>query len=409
MRGPLNELVRRPVRGLLKLLCVAAVLSGCGGGGSGGTDTAPAATTSAYSAGQITGFGSIIVKGVRFDDSAARVTDDDDVVHRNDELRLGMMVEIESTGTTADASGTHAKARDIRFGSEIVGPVSSVAADGTSIVVLGETVKITAATLFDDRLAGGLAGIVAGTTVVEVHGTLDVATGVYTATRIEPKLAAAFFKLRGVVSNLDKTAHTFKIGTGTDTISYDGIAAAVPAAFDNGLLVRVRLQTTQVAGKWVATRIASALRKVEDHDEAEIEGTVTASTFATDKKFSVNGIAVDATNAVFPQGTAGIVLGARVEVHGSAVGGLIIATRVSVEDELEHEREGFELHGTISGLDNSAKTFVLRGVTVSFAATTLEVRKGTLADLANGKKVEVKGTRSTDGTTLVAIRISFED
>jgi Domain of unknown function (DUF5666) len=401
-----NELWRRPAQGLLALLGAALLVAGCGGGGSAGPTSAD--SQSVYAAGPITGFGSIIVKGVRFDDSAARVTDDDDVAHRSDELRLGMMVEVESAGTTSDSSGTHAKARGIRFASQIIGPVNSVAADAKSLVVLGETVQIVATTIFDDRLTGGIAAVKAGA-IVDVHGLLDVASGVYTATRIEPKPNAPFFKLRGAVSGLDKTAHTFKIGNGTDTISYDAIAAAVPAAFDNGLLVRVRLQTVQVGGKWVAAVIAPAVRKLEDHDEAEIEGTITASTFATDKKFSVNGIAVDATNAVFPQGTAGIVLGARVEVKGSAVGGVIIATRVSIETEHDREQEGFELHGAISNLDATAKTFVLRGVTVSYAATTLEVRKGTLADLANGKKVEVKGTRSTDGTTLVASRISFED
>jgi Domain of unknown function (DUF5666) len=379
----LNDLIRHPAHRFLTMLCAALVL--------------------------ITGFGSVIVNGVRFDDSAASVTDDDDNARRNDELRLGMMAEIESAGIVSDGSGSHAKARAIRFRPEIVGPVFSVAADGKSLVVLGETVLVTATTLVDDRLVGGLAGLSPGVSVVEVHAMLDVTTGVYTATRIEPRPNAPFFKLRGVVTSIDKTGHTFKIGNGTETISYEGIAANLPAAFDNGLLVRVRLQTTQVAGKWVAASIVSGLRKLEDHDEAELEGTITATTFTVDKKFSVNGIAVDATNAIFPQGTDGIVLGARVEVKGSAVNGVIVATRVSFENEHERELRGFELHGVISGFNGDAKTFVLRGVTVDFSSTGVEFRKGTITDLANGKKVEVKGVRSSDGMKLVAVRITFED
>jgi Domain of unknown function (DUF5666) len=407
MLNRLNPLSRHPAHGLLKLLCATVILAGCGGGGSGGGGGTSPDAQSAYAAGPITGFGSVIVRGVRFDDSSARVSDDDDITRSSGELRLGMMAEIESAGITSDDSGSHAKAKEIRFGSEIVGPVFSVAADGSSLVVLGETVKITPTTLFDDRLVGGLAALVPGTSVIEVHGMLDVATGVYTATRIEPKTTAAFFKLRGVVSGIDKVAHTFKIGNGTETISYDSIAASVPAGLDNGLLVRVKLQTVKAGGQWVATLVAPAVRKVEDHDEAEVEGTVTASTFATDKKFSVNGIAVDATNATFPNGTDGIVLGARVEVKGSAVSGVIIATRVSIETEQEREAEGFELHGAISAFDAAGKTFVLRGVTVSFGAN-VEFKKGTVADLANGKQVEVKGARSADGTTLIASRINFE-
>lgn len=405
----LNRLIalRRPAQGFLSLICTAAVVAACGGGGS--SDPLPVATKSAFSAGAITGFGSIIVNGVRFDDSAASVTDDDGSSRRSDELRLGMVAEVDSSSITTDDTGSRGTARAIRFGPEIVGPVSAVAVDGRSLVVLGETVQVTATTLFDDRLVGGLAGIVPGTSVVEVHGLLDVTTGAYTATRIQPKPNAPFFKLRGVVSNIDKTARTFKIGSGSDTVSYAGISAAVPAALDNGLLVRVRLQTTQVNGQWIAANVNIGVRKLEDHDEAEIEGRITATTFSVDKKFSVNGLPVDATNATFPMGTTGIVLGARVEVKGSAVNGVVMATTVKVEDEHERDNEGFELHGVVSAFDGTTKTFVLRGVTVSFADPAVVIRKGVLADLANGKKVEVKGVRSSDGTMLVASRISFED
>ena len=401
----LNLLRRRPVQGALAAICVALAITACGGGGSSDSG----ATGSAFASGPITGFGSVILNGVRFDDKNASVTDDDGVSHRNDELRLGMMAEIESAGILSDDSGSHATATSIRFGSEIVGPVMSVAADGSSLVVLGETVQVNAATLFDDRLVGGLTALVAGTSVVEVHAVLDVATGVYTATRIEPKSNAAFYKLRGVVSNIDKTAHTFRIGNGTETISYDAIVGAVPATLDNGLLVRVRLQTTEVGGQWIAVTVANAVRKLEDHDEAELEGAITATTFAADKKFSVNGIPVDASNAVFPNGSTGLVLGARVEVKGSAVNGVVIATRVTIETEHDRAAAGFELHGTISALDTTAQTFVLRGVSVGFGGSAVEFRQGSVADLANGKQVEVKGVRSADGTTLVATRISFED
>jgi hypothetical protein len=407
MLTPSNDRYRRTAHGFLKLLCVAAVLTGCGGGGTNGT--APTATASSYSAGTITGFGSIIVNGVRFDDSSASVSDDDGNARRADELRLGMTAEIESAGVTSDADGAHGTARTIRVGSEIVGPVTSIASDATSLVVLGETVQVTATTIFDDRLFGGLAALSAGTDVVEVHGLLDAATGVYTATRIEPKPNAPYFKLRGVVSNIDKTARTFRIGSGTATVSYAAILATVPAALDNGLLVRVRLDKTQVTGNWVAINITSGVRRLEDHDEAELDGAITASTFAVDKKFSVNGIAVDASAATFPQGTDGIVLGARVEVKGSAVNGVVVATRVSVETEHDREVLGFELHGAITAFDANAKTFLLRGVTVSFGAAGIEFRNGAVANLADGRKVEVKGVRAADGTTLVARRISFED
>jgi Domain of unknown function (DUF5666) len=411
---PSNNLGRyrgaRSAHRWLPALGLSLLVAACGGGGSSGTDGAAAAGTSAsaLAVGPITGFGSVIVNGVRFEDNTARIADDDDNGRSRDELRLGMIAQVLSTDVVSDASGLHGSASEIRFGSEIVGPVASIATDGKSLVVLGETVIVTTTTLFDDRIVGGIGGLRAGTSVVEVHGVFDAATGNYTATRIEPKTNALLYKLKGVVANLDKTAHTFRIGTGTDTISYDAIAAAAPAAFDNGMLVRVNLQKVQVAGRWVATSIANGARKVEDHAEAELEGAITATTFATDKKFSVNGIAVDASSATFPTGTTGIVLGARVEVKGSAAGGVVIATRVSIETESDRVQRGFELHGAVSALDTAAKTFVLRGVTVKYDGAGVEFRKGTASELANGRNVEVKGTRSSDGTTLQATRISFE-
>ena len=410
MLNRLNTLTLRrgPALILMALTCAAAVLAGCGGGG----DSASPSGKISFAVGPITGFGSVIVNGVRFDDSSASVSDDDGNSRRSDDLRLGMMTEVVGAGIVTDDKGSRCQARSIRFGSEIVGPVRSVAADGKSIVVLGQVVLIATTTIFDDRLVGGLAGIVAGTTIVEVHGVRDAANGTYTATRIEPKSNALFFKLRGTVSNLDKTAHTFTIGSSSEVVSYASIAATAPANLvnlTNGTSVRVKLQTTQVAGKWIATSLDNSSRRMDDHDETEVEGTITATTFAVDKKFSVNDMPVDATNASFPKGTTGIVLGARVEVKGSTVNGVIVATRVKPEDDSDRESEGFELHGSISALNTTAKTFLLRGVTVSFAGSGIEYRKGTEANLANGRNVEVKGGRSSDGTRLTATRIGFED
>ena len=393
----------RLTAGFASLLCVAAVLTACGGGGSDSSSgTTPTAT--AFSAGPITGFGSVIVNGVRFDDSNAKISDDDDNLHDRSELKLGMMAEVKSADVKRDNAGSGSgRAIEIRIGSEIVGPATAVDVAGKTLTVISQIVDVTANTLFDDRITGGLAGISVGS-IVEVNGVLNAATGHFTATRIEPKPNAPFFKVRGMVAKLDTTLHTFEIGG--VKFSYNTIAATVPAGLADGQLVRVKVQTAQVAGAWVAISVKSGVRKIENHDEAEVHGLITAFTSAT--KFSVNGIAVDATNAAFPEGKTGVVLGARVEVEGKAVDGVIIATKVSVEDEQEEHNRGFELHGVITEFNGIAKTFVLRGVTVDFGGT-VEFRKGSAATLALGSKVEVKGMLSADGKTLTAVRISFED
>ena len=392
----------RLAAGVAQLLCVTALLAACGGGGSD-SGSSSSDTATAYSSGPITGFGSVIVNGVRFDDSSARITDDDDVAVNRDDLRLGMTAEVQGAGVTTDSLGRHGRALAIRIGNEIVGPVSAVDAAAKTLTALGQTVDVTDNTLFGERITGGLAGIAVGT-VVEVNGALNVTTGHYTATRIDVRPNAPYFRLRGVIAGLDTTAKTFKIGDAL--ISYAGLSTTdVFASLANGLLVRVRLQTTQVAGAWVATRIAGGVRKIENQDQAEVHGLITAFTSAT--QFSVNGIVVDATNATFPNGQTGVVLGARVEVEGKAVDGVIVASKVQLEDEREVHIRGFELHGNITTIDTTLKTFVLRGVTVSYAGTVV-YKDGTEANLVVGAQVEVKGVLNLDGKTLAAARIEFE-
>jgi Domain of unknown function (DUF5666) len=392
---------RRLATGVAQLFFVTAVLVGCGGGGSDGSSSSDTAT--AYASGPITGFGSIIVNGVRFDDSSARITDDDDVAMGRDELRLGMMAEVQGAGVATDNQGRHGRALAIRIGKEIIGPVSAVDTTAKTLTALGQTVDVTDNTLFGERISGGLASITVGT-VIEVNGALNVTTGHYTATRVDEKPNAPYFRLRGVIAALDTTAKTFKIGDAL--ISYATLSSSdVFASLANGLLVRVRLKTTQVDGAWVAARIAGGVRKIENQDEAEIHGLITAFTSVT--QFSVNGIAVDASNATFSDGQTGVVLGARVEVEGKAVNGVIVARKVELEDEREQHNRGFELHGNITTIDTTLKTFLLRGVTVNYASAVV-YKDGSEADLKVGAQVEVKGVLNLDGKTLAAVIIEFE-
>ena len=404
MRPAFASAPRRARQLVFQIAAAALLLAGCGGGGSagpssGGTGAAP----SSFAAGPITGFGSIIVNGVRFDDSKAQVLDDDGNASSSEALKLGMSVEVEGDATSDDGKGRRADARQIRHGAEIVGPVSAIDVAARSLLVLGQTVRVPDGTVIDERLAGGFAGIAIGT-VLEVHGRLDAATGVYTATRLSPRPEAEGFRIRGIVSSLDAAAKTFAIGGAT--ISYAGIVPAPTLA--NGARVKVRLSTVPVAGVWIATRLDDGSHRPDDADEVELEGTITAFTSAA--SFSVNGIPVDASHAEFKEGTsAALALGVRVEVKGRAVEGVVMASRISVEHEDEHDQEEIELHGAIASVDSAARTFVLREVTVSYAGDGIEYRGGSAALLAAGVKVEVKGELAADGKTVNAERISFGD
>lgn len=383
----------------LAALLTAVLVAACGGGGgTGGTGATPAAE--AYTVGPVRGFGSIIVNGVRFDDSGVQAEDEDaDDRGHAASVRLGTMVEIQSA--RVDDSTGRARALHIRFGSEIVGPVESVDAAGGSLVVLGQTVDVKPETVFDDSITGGLAGLAAGD-LVEVHAQFDAASGHYVATRVEKEDGVLFYKLRGVVASLDTTAKTFRIGGAL--ISYAQVAQ-LPSAFGDGLKVRVRLAKTQTtAGTWDAVTIRSGVRRVEDHEEARLVGNVSAFTSPT--SFEVAGIPVDAAGARIDNGP--VTASSRVEVRGSASNGTIVATRVTVLRPSDDLVRGVELHGTIAAPDATAKTFTLRGVKVTWTDTTVFMR-GSAAGLVEGAKVEAKGVLSTDGATMTAALIRFED
>jgi Domain of unknown function (DUF5666) len=385
------------------MACTATFLVGCGGGGDSADSPALASeSATSYASGPISGFGSVIVNGVRYDDSSATVLDDDDGGRSRDELKLGMMVEVD--GAQMNRAAAQGRALRIRFGSEIVGPVGSVDASTGTLVVLGQTVRITSTTVFDDSLVGGLAALTAGT-VVEVHALFDAASGSYIATRIEDEDNTSFYKLRGLIANLDTAAKTFTIGS--EVINYAGLTVAdLPGVLADGQRVRVRLQTAQVAGQWVAVALRPGVRKIEDREEAHLRGAITALTSTA--AFEVNGLPVDAASANFPDGSAGVVLGAQVEVEGKVVNGVLVATKVELDARHAGERHGFELHGAISALDAATRSFTLRSVRISYGVGTV-FRDGSAADLADGRQVEVKGTPSSDRTTLQASRIDFED
>ena len=386
----------------LRALWLLALLASCGGGvDSGGTGASP----QSFASGPITGFGSVIVNGVRFDDSAASVTDDGGTPRSRDDLRLGMTTEIRGSAITVDASGsTVAAASSISFGSDLLGPLSSIDLAAKRLVVLGQTVAVSATTVFDDSsVPGGLPALTVGE-VVEVYALFDAAAGRYSATRIERKSAAAAYRLRGVVSGLDTAAKAFSIGS--ERISYAGFAGTLPATLANGSFVRVRLQPAQVGGVWLVAGLSDGFQQPREFDDVRLEGSINAFTSAV--QFSVNGVPVDAGGVTPPPGLA---LGVRVEVEGISRGGVLVAAKLKVKDAGGGGgNQEFELRSAITSVDAANLSFVLRGVTVQYSLTApaTDFRDGTAANLAVGVNVEARGMLSADGTRLQAARITFK-
>ncbi len=374
---------------------LAVFLTACGGGvGSGGTGT--------FTYGPVTGFGSVIVSGIRFDDSQARVEDDTGSGRGREALKLGMVVAVESDAVAATASGRQATAATVRFGSVLVGPVTSIDVAGGSLVAVGQTVKLTSITVFDDSL-GGPSAVQAGR-LIEVHGFVDAATQSIIATRVESADATvASYKVRGAVTELDTAAKTLRIGA--DVFNY-AAATDVPSDLANSKLVTVRLKKAQAAGRWdvISFGTVRLSQPQGERDQADIRGVVTSLTSSA--RFVLNDTAIDASKASFPDGTAGLVVGARAKAEGKFDGGTLIADKVEIDSDSKIIGDGIDLRGAIESVDAAAKTFKLRGSTVYYGGS-VRFDKGSEADLKVGREVRVKGVLSTDRTRVEATRIEF--
>jgi len=215
-------------------------LGGCGGGvGSEGTGSF---SGTSFSSGTITGFGSIVVNGVHFDESTASVQDDDGQSLDRSLLALGMVVQVSAGDISTAGDGRRsATAASVRADRALVGPAAAIDLAAGRLAVLGQAVQVAADTVFDERFRGGLAGMVAGQ-LLEVYGYYDASSARYTATRIAPAAAGTGYRVSGPVVAVDG-AQQFRLGSQ----AYVGSTAGLSA----GANVRLKLDTApDSSGRW---------------------------------------------------------------------------------------------------------------------------------------------------------------
>ena len=387
------------------LLCagLAAVLmfalSGCGGGvGSEGTGSV---ASGSFASGTISGYGSIIVNGVHFDETQALVQGDDGQTLAPSTLALGMVVQVTGGPISLAVDGSsRAVASAVRTQRALVGPVSArtlnLSAGTAQLTVLGQTVQIGADTVFDARMAGGLAAVTVGQWL-EVYGFYDSTAARFAATRIAPSSASAGSRVSGSVMALDAQAQTFTLGTQT----YSFAALGQPPAAD--ARVTLKLQSAPDGnGRWVVNGQQAGEAPPQERDGAGVDGLVSAVLSAS--RFVVDGVTVDASTA----GVSGNVqVGAQVEVRGTLRAGVLLASQV---EATAGKVKTFELNGSPASLDTANRRFVLRGTTVSYATATVVFVNGSAARLVGyAGKLKVEGGLSADRTLLEATRILFDN
>lgn len=383
---------------LLGIAGAIVEITGCGGGGTGIAGLSSGGTGS-FTSGTITGFGSIIVNGIRYNNDTASVRSSDDAVSSNPALQLGMVVNIEGSAVTPASTATGlptATAYRITHGSEWIGPVSN--RSSAAFQILGHTVDILFTTFF-----GGAIQQFADLTdahFVEVYGYVDPVDGHIQASRIDVTTARpGAYKLSGAIANINQTANTANLGSTPLTWSASSV---LPTGVASGDFVRVVLSPISVGSVWTASRIqllSSPLSTLSaDHDyEAEVHGSITA--YQSNARFFVNGVPVNASTAEV-RGT--LDAGVHVEVEGSIRSGQLIATKVTIKTATQVETQEFEFYGVVSNV--TAQTFVVRGETFYFDGNTSNSHLLTRNPLPS---VEVKALR-TNGRWQ-AIEIDLED
>ncbi len=219
----------------------------------------------------------------------------------------------------------------------------------------------------------------------------------------KPVLDGRRFVIGGLVSGFNSISD-FKVnGLEVDASSAE-IKNGTAADIKNMALVRVEgtLTGTGTAAVLKATRVT--IIPPSEQRAVMLIGQVTD--FVSTASFAVRGTPVDASasTVVFRNGTtADLKEGAFVAIKGHIDGSTVKADQVTFLTP--PVGVPFRLFGAVADYNSTAKTFTLLGIPMKLADSAT-FTGGALADFANGKLVEVKG--SFDGTTFVVTEVTFK-
>lgn len=399
-------------------------LSGCGGSGGGAITDSPKSTAS-VTTGTITGFGSVIVNGVKFSrksglpDDRVKLRFENNTSASENNLRIGMIVTIKGAVNTGAGVGEY---ESIEFQPETRGPLDTASVDtaANTLTIMGRTIKVEPGTSFDN--VRDLAEIksehdLGNRPELEISGTLD-STGVLHATRIGRK--AAHFtdgevELKGMIADVPPpTSDGFSIGSQAIVVDNSTVFRDM-ARSDIAAGVMVEVKGNLNAGVFTATKIEKKYSVEAEVDEnVHLKGTAAGA--IDNNIFTLNGpngpIQVTTASALFisnraPATSAMVFAGATLEVEGTLqADGSVKATKVSAEIEQSVKLEGNALSDAYSATSN---TLTLNGVMVSITTVTRLIdRDGAILDLASiaaGDHLQIYGVLDNATGTVSASQV----
>ena len=291
--------------------------------------------------GTVTAFGSIWVNGVEynidnasFDVNGAALSG----VEGQNQLSIGMVVKLQATDN-GDGTGV---ATTVVYDASIKGPIltePAVPVSGNTnlkeMTVVGQTVVISK---ISTKFEGGIDfSTIKMNDIVEVSGFVD-AQGAIKATLVKkegeyvPGMGTEI-ELHGVISNLDTVNQSFMLNNqpanfndATElkklTTLADGLQVEVKGVYqaDNSVLVsQIKLESSEK-------------EEIENSTgEVRLQGLVSALD-EVNFTFTLEGVTVDYSK-VNAGSTAGLVDGVRVEIRGEVTNGVLVLTRLEVDNE----------------------------------------------------------------------------
>ncbi len=385
-------------------LIVVAALGACGSDDGSDDDTSPAVDqTSGTFVGTITGFGSVIMNGIRFDDTGATVTINDQP-GTVAQLKVGMVVAIDGSVNdcpNADAALCTGVASHIRFRNNLDGPITALNRLTNTIEVMGRLVEFDASTIVEGGSAAGIDGLAVGD-VVSVSGLQEQdrirarfveRTGTYVA-------GTTSMQAYGTVANLN-------LALGTCTV--DGIPVGFqglgPADLPAGGLANG--QYVEVTGKGNGNGLVTADR-IQDRDRVsfpdatlvQLEGYV--SGFVSVADFLVATQRVDAGSAKFVNGTAADLKdGVKVEVEGTMAGTLLIASKLIFRLEANAQTMNVQIVAPIQSKSLATTSLTVLGQSVKTTPLTQFIDRSSVALKSNapGGAVVSSGPGGPSGPT----------
>ena len=324
---------------LVLLLATTGLLTACGGGSGSASGATPT-----LSSGTISGLGSIIVNGLRYETVGSQVLDaDDGTTAITTPLRLGMTVSVEQSGT--DAVTLRPIAGKIWVQSGIQGIANY---NGSSLNVAGMPITTDTTTILLDANGAVTSLNTLNTQAVEVYG-LPQADGSFLATLIVAETGPLNVQLVGTIQSIDTTAQTLVLGTASTPITVDYTGIAPPSGLVAGAVVVVRSSTQATANTYSASNLqlrsttaSTYVRYANNYsgttrvhsERNELYGAVsdkvliTSGATVTGCTLTVQGVQVRASSAALCDS---IVNGTYVEVKGSLSNGVLMATKIEFE------------------------------------------------------------------------------